>query len=243
MGLTYDDEHLPENGSLRKKDAQDFFKRLRTELSEQGRRIRTYYVGEYGETYFRPHYHAVIFGMDIYDHDRQLLVDKWPLSAEHQIQPTPFTFGRGHYVAKYIQKQLLRPGEWRKTYPDLERPFGIASQGIGLRWARENEARIFQDGGIKYQGKVYPIPRYYMSKIAFPDSRKILDRFARERFEENEDKYRKALDRHWYKGDEPLDTLIHFDDGIRRQRNLNAKAREKLGEDMRKAKQSPRAED
>lgn len=80
--LTYDNEHLPlgkainiETGetydvpTLRPKDLQDFMKRLRiTWKRKHGvENIRFYECGEYGETYGRPHYHAIIFGLQIYD--------------------------------------------------------------------------------------------------------------------------------------------------------------------------------
>lgn len=59
--LTYDDEHLPEDGSLRPRDLQLFMKLLRRRLEPQ--RIRFFAVGEYGDENKRPHYHAVLFGM------------------------------------------------------------------------------------------------------------------------------------------------------------------------------------
>lgn len=58
--LTYNDAHLPDNGSLCKRDYQCFFKRLRKKLN--GRRIRYFGCGEYGEKLARPHYHFIIYG-------------------------------------------------------------------------------------------------------------------------------------------------------------------------------------
>lgn len=59
LTLTYDEKSLPADGSLRIKDAQDFIKRLRERLRPN--KIRTFYVGEYGDTTFRPHYHLAVF--------------------------------------------------------------------------------------------------------------------------------------------------------------------------------------
>lgn len=57
--LTYDDEHLPKDLSLDKKELSAFMKRLRYNT---GKKIRFYGCGEYGELYHRPHYHVCLFG-------------------------------------------------------------------------------------------------------------------------------------------------------------------------------------
>lgn len=57
--LTYNDDHLPPNGSLRPKDLQDWKKRAARALKHS--RLRFFACGEYGSLTSRPHYHAVIF--------------------------------------------------------------------------------------------------------------------------------------------------------------------------------------
>lgn len=59
--LTYDDAHLPSDGSLRPRDMVLFNKRLRKELYPE--KVRVFYVGEYGDENQRPHYHACYFGV------------------------------------------------------------------------------------------------------------------------------------------------------------------------------------
>ena len=51
--------------SLRKRDFQLFMKRLRKKYSDD--RIRFYACGEYGSETFRPHYHAILFGLHLDD--------------------------------------------------------------------------------------------------------------------------------------------------------------------------------
>lgn len=76
--LTYNPESLPTNTffdfdlqteivepTLSVRDVQLFFKRLRKKFT--GRRIRYYLCGEYGPKTFRPHYHAIIYGLSMVD--------------------------------------------------------------------------------------------------------------------------------------------------------------------------------
>lgn len=67
LTLTYDNEHLPRTRdgvpTLSKRDIQLFFKRLRKHFAD--RKIRYYICGEYGPKTLRPHYHAILFGLDL----------------------------------------------------------------------------------------------------------------------------------------------------------------------------------
>lgn len=72
--LTYDDDHLPvlyqittgqSELTLKKRDLQLFFKRLRKRFRD--REIRYYAAGEYGTKTNRPHYHAIIYGISLSD--------------------------------------------------------------------------------------------------------------------------------------------------------------------------------
>jgi len=63
--LTYDEDNVPENMSLRKADLQKFFKRLRKALGD--RTIKYFACGEYGDKTERLHYHSIIFGLSLKD--------------------------------------------------------------------------------------------------------------------------------------------------------------------------------
>ena len=58
LTLTYDEESLPQYGSLEYRHVQLFFKRLRKKIGA----FRYFVCGEYGPHGDRPHYHALIFG-------------------------------------------------------------------------------------------------------------------------------------------------------------------------------------
>ena len=59
LTLTFNDEHLPNDNSIHKRDLQLFVKRLRKALV--GKKIRYFGCGEYGGKFGRPHYHIIIF--------------------------------------------------------------------------------------------------------------------------------------------------------------------------------------
>lgn len=94
LTLTYDDEHLPENKHLVKKDLQKFFKRLRQYLVRRVRdelldkpayscmsveditkeaskilsgQMKYFACGEYGDKEKRPHYHVILLGFSKHD--------------------------------------------------------------------------------------------------------------------------------------------------------------------------------
>lgn len=127
--LTYNEEHLPENGTLVLKHFQDFMKRLRKKLSPKI--IRFYHCGEYGTRGTkRPHYHAIIFNHQFKNlipivgkheklHTSSELYNLWfkPIDVEKG-EPIPdptsighhsigeVTFESASYVANYVQKKI-----------------------------------------------------------------------------------------------------------------------------------------
>lgn len=62
--LTYDDEHMPYGGDLHYRHFQLFLKKLRKRL---GRPVRYFMCGEYGDRLGRPHYHAILIGVEVAD--------------------------------------------------------------------------------------------------------------------------------------------------------------------------------
>lgn len=97
LTLTYDDEHLPSDGSLCYKHVQDFYKRIRKQLQ-----FRHFTIGEYGPENLRPHYHAILFGLS--QNDEVFLREKWPYGF---IQLGSVTDASVNYVAGYCCKNSI----------------------------------------------------------------------------------------------------------------------------------------
>lgn len=112
--LTYDEEHLPKNGTLVLRDYQLFMKRLRKLFQPQ--KIRFFHCGEYGDKYKRPHYHAILFNVNFADrqvfrktvqgnvlYTSETLKGLWPLG--HSMIGS-VTFESAAYVARYVMKKV-----------------------------------------------------------------------------------------------------------------------------------------
>lgn len=129
--LTYSPEHVPIsfNGfmSLRKKDLQDFFKRLRKNTGI--RTIKYYAAGEYGPTTMRPHYHAIIFDVT---HDD--IVKAWSPYGEQigNVKTGAAASGAAPYTAKYCNKPKKIP---MHEQDDREPEFAIMSKGLGKNYS------------------------------------------------------------------------------------------------------------
>lgn len=214
--LTYDNEHLPADGSLNKEHFQDFMKRMRARLAPT--RIRFFHCGEYGEKFARPHYHAIIFGYGF--PDRTLYKD----TGETKLYTSAFladcwghgfttvgdvTFDSAAYVARYVVKKITgekaddhywkvneETGEIHRIEPEyttMSRNPGIASSWYD-KWGDE----VFPADSVIQNGHEIKPPRYY-DKL-FEEHHGDLDAIKRERARKGEkhkkdQTWRRLLDR------------------------------------------------
>lgn len=172
LTLTYSDQHLPEYSSLKKKDLQDFLKRLRHHFPRS--MIRYFFSGEYGTKSGRPHYHGVLFGIPptALQHGSKALTSG-PLPAAWKIGFTtcsPLTRGRASYVAKYTtkdQRVWITPGTARipefsiqSREPRLGFPY-LPYVADALRRVQALPARCGRidpiPGMLRVGGKMYPL--------------------------------------------------------------------------------------
>lgn len=161
--LTYNEDNVPLTTSgyktLRKRDIQLFMKRLRKKQAKvTDVKIRYYLVGEYGSKTFRPHYHAIIFGVI----DHSYIEDCWQNGFTYA---PPLNGDKGvGYVLKYISKP-------RQTFKndEREREFSLMSKGLGANYMTSEmikyHNRGVEFGYINKGGVKMPLPKYYKDKM------------------------------------------------------------------------------
>ena len=165
--LTYAEEHLPRNidgnATLAPEDMQLFWKRFRKALSDPKRRpydsasaIRVFYVGEYGDENFRPHYHAAVFG---YPNCRNGRTDNLAARCCDICELVRTTWGKGRievgtveegsaqYVSGYVTKKMTRYDDPRLQgrMPEFSRQSNKAG-GLGYKIAEATAHELVRLG-------------------------------------------------------------------------------------------------
>ncbi|AXB22586.1 replication initiation protein [Alces alces faeces associated microvirus MP18 4940] len=195
--FTYDNAHIPtsvgydvDSGemfptvTLRKRDWQLFMKRLRKWFDSvyPGEKLKYFAAGEYGDTTFRPHIHAIIFGLHLPDlrpsdrffsrdfqyYESDILSSIWNMG---HVVVANVTFETCAYTARYIVKKLN--GKQADLYDQLgiEREWALMSRkpGIGSAYADRNIEHLLDDKYLIIStedgGKKFPVPNYYKRKF------------------------------------------------------------------------------
>lgn len=201
--LTYNNDNLPENRSIDKRELQRFFKRLRKEIGE----FRYFACGEYGEMQNRPHYHAIIFGYEFPDKLVWSESNGNVLYRSAQLEKVwnkgycligDVTFESAAYVARYVMKKH-KPDK-RKTDEENKKPYQIVDRETGEYYEVQPEFCLMskgtkknQKGGIGKQwydmykgdttkdfitinGKKVSVPRYYDRLLDKENPKELLRR-------------------------------------------------------------------
>lgn len=208
LTLTYDKDHLPNNGNLQLSDWTTFAKRLRKNLSP----YRFFHCGEYGTQTNRAHLHAAIFGLDFRE-DRQ----PHSKSGEHQLFTSPtlnkiwgngnvligsITFESAAYIARYLTKALPSnmPQTTRRkptsTWAELSRDESSTREpeyatmsrrpGLGNSFFKKYHSSIYPLDQIVVGGRVMRPPRYYDSLLEKLDP-ELYDQVKLKRREQTKD--------------------------------------------------------
>lgn len=203
--LTYRDSELPMGNlaaTLVPRDLELFWKRLR---KEYGNGIRYFACGEYGERTSRPHYHAIIFGLDFQDKKLHSTKGDFNLYTSDSLDRIwgygnciigDATFESAAYVARYIVDKKTGPKAKVYTEKGIEPEFCRMSRrpGLGARWFDEYKTDIFPHGKMMIRGKKCRPPRYYLDRLEKHDPMEAEIQAKRRKYE-GELKYWKDYDK------------------------------------------------
>lgn len=218
--LTYAEEFLPEDESLDKRELQNFLKRLRKGLGNE-KKIKYFACGEYGDRFFRAHYHAIIFGIGPKDVD--LVRKAWPFGF---VEVKPVMLENIKYVTGYVKKKLDGP-LGKETYQGKKEPFQLQSKGLGKQFALDNKKWLEQHTGVTVNGKPLGLPRYY---------RNFIDVSSEELFEkslEAEKKVREKFKEMGFDADDDYEFYL-LSLFASRARKANLEAKFKMNQEKRK---------
>lgn len=185
--LTYDDEHLPADGSLDRRAFPLFMKRLRK--AHDGKRIRYFHCGEYGSQSKRAHYHALLFGHDFSDKTHWASRGGYPVWRSASLERLwPFgnceigtvTFESAGYVARYVVKKM-KADYWR-DYAELDTQTGEVVErareyttmsrrpGIGVEWYERFRSEVYPADSVVVRGRLCRPPRAYDKRLEVQDA-------------------------------------------------------------------------
>ncbi len=195
--LTYDQENLPNDGSLNKLHFPIFIQKLRRKTKTK---IRYFHCGEYGEKLSRPHYHACLFGHDFADKELFQSKNGNDLYTSELLNKTwdkgfattgNMTFETAAYTARYCMKKITGDaaldhyevfdtltGEIHQIEPEYttmsRRP------GIGKTWYDKYKTDLFPEDECIIDGRIMKPPRYY-AKIYQTEKPKEYEQMKKER--------------------------------------------------------------
>lgn len=182
--LTYDTAHVPLSPhgfmTLRKSDFQNFVKRLRKIDTEfRGKEavkllpLKYYACGEYGSTYNRPHYHAIVFNCQNPD----WYAEAWSLDGVQfgNVDVGTCTTDSVAYCLKYIDKNNHTKKVFRHARDDREFEFPLMSKGLGKTYVDNQSIRAYHRADLsrnfltKRGGYRVAMPRYYRQRLFSED--------------------------------------------------------------------------
>ncbi len=176
--LTYDNEHVPKDGSVDVSHWQKFAKRLRKRVGP----FRFLHCGEYGEKSFRPHYHACIFGLDFVEDQvlfkqeeghaiftSALLTEVW---GQGFTTHGALNFQSAAYVARYVMKKMTGSSaadEYRRIDSETGEEFFVRPPyvtmsrrpGIAKAWFDKYHQEVYPDDFVVEGGRKNRPPKFY----------------------------------------------------------------------------------
>lgn len=158
--LTYNDNFLPftKNGepTLCNDHIDKFISNLKYVSQKKFQRTyKTYIVTEYGDTFGRPHAHAIIMGLN--PEYRNLIAFAW---LKGHVLCLPLLSGGIRYVLKYMDKQIFQDEKIKEIYGERTPPKSWKSHGIGKDYIIEHAEELMENNGYVFHGVKYPLSAY-----------------------------------------------------------------------------------
>ena len=229
--LTYSDLNLPRTKegypTLYKKHLQDYIKRLRNEnvkyvtktlgcskkeVKLRSRPLRYYAVGEYGTKTRRPHYHLILFNMDV--ENIAPVKNQWKFGMSDVGTVTSASI---NYVTKYMFKQFNRKTDKRTP------PFSLMSKKpiIGHDYIQNYGVHHIESESLEVRdqnGHVRRLPKAYLRRL-FTNKEDRLE-LSRNSYEKHIDKKMKLFEEKVkkYHGGKILDYQISKEADLARHR-------------------------
>lgn len=180
LTLTYDDDHIPKDGSLNRSHLSTFFKDLRARCDYYGKgKVKYFACGEYGEKFSRPHYHAALFGpFDCASFDSERHEEEPSRSGDRQFSHADLTacwphglhrfselsFESAAYVARYCLKKVSG-AQQASHYGDRVPEFQTSSNGLGKGHVERWLSDVYPADHVVIPGRGAFMPPPYYDRV------------------------------------------------------------------------------
>lgn len=224
--LTFSPEEMAKRNNPASLDVTEF-QRFMKRLRKKHGKVRFFHCGEYGEKNKRPHYHALLFGLDFKDKElfsqrdgvrlyvSESLSELWPYGFS---TIGDVTFESAAYVARYVMKKVR--GEGAEEYysnwidpitgevTDVKPEYATMSRkpGIGYEWFKEFKNDVFPNDYCVVRGHEVRPPRYYETLLSEDELAEVKAK-RKENMPEVYDQYDERMDRLWVSQEVKLEAL------------------------------------
>lgn len=214
--LTFDQANLETRSNPESLDVSEFQRFMKRVRKKYGNNIRYFHCGEYGDLNNRPHYHAILFGLDFPDKilfSQKNGIKLFISESLQQLWPHGFstigdvTFQSAAYCSRYIMKK--QTGEnaedhYMRWDPLTGEGKGVKPEyctmsrkpGIGYNWLQKYKSDVYPHDYVVINGHKVRPPRYYDTLLPPGE----LEDLKQKRIEHSQpviDAYGEAMDRLW----------------------------------------------
>lgn len=163
--LSYDEDHLPKNNSVSKKELTGYIRRLRERMAPS--KLKYFACGEYGEKTGRAHYHIILFGIG----KRGWAGARAEQSSDLGTVPKRrASSGKAGADKRKRRKYYEHKCRWNGTCLDVlegplidawKDPYGVAKGFVTLGTVTYNSARYVSGYILKSNFKLFTKDGYY----------------------------------------------------------------------------------